>query len=180
MYCIILSFYGVYNSYTFSYSKLLTWVQAGLQWMTSELTFASPFICFCAYLSAILFSCTTGFFIQLDTSAARNIPVSDDWDEWACKAGIFRRATTLTWKKYFLSEGSSSSECTNSTKLTSDSSTWLMVTCYETHLTLLAGLKHPGHLEAQWLKGPTFNPLSDLCFWSWTPAEKRWINLQIK
>lgn len=52
-----------------------------------------------------------------------------DW--WTCTSCM--SCTTLTWKKYFLSEGSSSSECTSSTKLTSDSSTWLMVTCYGTH-----------------------------------------------
>lgn len=155
MYRISSTFYGVYNSYTLSYSELLTWVQAGLKCMTSALTFALPFIWFYAYLSfdictyryRILFCCTWDFFLF-------NLIHPNDWDEWACKA-IFHRATTLTWKKYFLSEGSSSSECTNSTKLTSDSSTWLMVTCYETHFTLSAGLKHSSHLETQWLKGPT-------------------------
>lgn len=162
MYCTTLTFYGVYNSYTFSYSQLLTWVQAGLKWMT--LTFALPFMWFCAYLS----------FDKKRNSAQL------DFSTWyiSCrKYSCFRRLRQMSLQSGDFPPSYSPGRSISSRR---DPPAANAPTPRSWPLTPPPGWWLPVTRHTQWLKGPTFYPSSELCFWSRTPAEIWWINLQIK
>lgn len=141
MYCIILTFNGIYNYWYYGTGRI------AMNDFSADFCIAF-YLVLCISVFRYLYLQISKNSVQLHLSfflfnlihQLQEIFLfqTTETNELA-KQEFSDRATTLTWKKYFLSEGSSSSECTNSTKLTSDSSTWLMVTCYETHFTLLAG-----------------------------------------
>lgn len=101
-----------------------------------ELTSASRFWCWLTKVNPhlVFWYCTPSTLkVGHDVNSEMTLRVLSELlkSSWKLECVWFVSARCLTWKKYFLSEGSSSNECTSSTKFTSDSSTWLMVTWYK-------------------------------------------------